>query len=1445
MTDIHFESITFFNCSAQRYSTSGKYKNAEFEPESYAMYETKAALYFYLCSNVEMVRVKVSHSPNAIGVIMYNTNGVNTFQNSTFEHNQLSTGETAIPGGGGFYVEFTYCVPSSNVHSCLHQNYSNIPDEITQHNHNATYSFNYCIFSHNIANSISETNYIISVKLSHVAFGHGGGLSITLKGNATGNGFYVSNCVFEDNYAIWGAGMSINFLDVSLNNTLVVTDSVFRNNSCPPKHNLTNHGTGGGGMRIGHSILKTQKFDSDGNRVHVSHSNFSGNDALSGGGVSISPTLQLYKKHSQIVRVNISHCLFRNNMAKVGAAIEVTRFPIVVRGGEPNIFISDSKFIHNTVFLDRFVGNKTATETGVGAVYSNQVILQFRGEILFEKNNGSALAVVGRRVSFESCIAHFIHNHGRSGGAINLLGVTYILVNDSTQLVFVNNSAEVFGGAISNMYIERENLVTNPNCFVRHCDSLRNPKDWKALFCFEDNHSRMLRHDTIHTTSKYPCSWPGWTGIAAHNNIMCGKNWKYYRDNKSASCKSEIKTDTGSIQVIESATVISKPLVNETHGDLHLPRESEDPQKHFLYSSPIKVQPLLRVTPGKAFKLPLRIRDDFEHDKSNTTVFAARVVNSNIAEVDPHFVYTSGGFLQLNGISNKTVELHLDTISQRTWHVELQVELLECPPGFVLSSNPPGPNSTCRCNPYSYQRRLYCDQSNFQAYLQNGYWIGTTPESNGSLVVSLCLPGYCKTSSSTKFLKLPLNISDLCINRVGILCGECMPYHGPVVNRQNFKCVQCNNDNNAVNTIYYVLAVYVPLLVLFTGIILFNVRLTTGPANAFIFYSQIISSTFDLTGDNHIPLNVIFNNTKSLLEAYRIPYGIFNLDFLENLIKPLCLGTSLNALDALQLDYVVACFPLIMILLVLLALKIKSCFKSLCSSILHLQHRHPPQEYISEAETSHMDAQYSRITGHACKCSCQFFQSWQAGESLLHAFSAFLLLSYTKFALTSSYIVNLHPMLSANGSQIGPRRVYYAGHFTEYDPMYIWRYYVPSCFIIVVIGVIPLVLLGYPIIWLEKCINKIECLWRLYPVTKIHVFMDTFQGCFRDDRRFFAAMYFLFRLSINVGYIVTDTWLQQFVVQQIACTVFIVIFVLCWPYREEKWIFNYVDFLTLVNLAVVNALSLYLFAFSQTNHGLPLPKSAFVFQYILVFLPLVYMILYVIWCMLKPSQKEKILEILTKTSASVKGKRRSRVRRIARQNITTPNSVNPSSLASHSDDSLYYNTVRPTIITATDLEFIEEESFSYSDEEDAMLARARYHNRYKPPKINKESKDKNFKQPVYIKRVLEQSHSHLGGGKFVNRDGDLELSGCDGDEVNDQKTQCVVARKSEILTKQSSGYASWSTKDSEEDHVDIETGDSSAHGESDGRDSKHSQSSPYLGSKDYGIMDRVNLQVRR
>lgn len=73
---------------------------------------------------------------------------------------------------------------------------------------------------------------------------------------------------------------------------------------------------------------------------------------------------------------------------------------------------------------------------------------------------------------------------------------------------------------------------------------------------------------------------------------------------------------------------------------------------------------------------------------------------------------------------------------------------------------------------------------------------------------------------------------------------------------------------------------------------------------------------------------------------------------------------------------------------------------------------------------------------------------------------------------------------------------------------------------------------------------------------------------------------------------------------------------------------NYVDLFIFTNLAVVNALSLYLFVHGKINaEQNPIPLWPFVIQYILVFLPLLYMMLYMSWYLLTPSQKETLIKL--------------------------------------------------------------------------------------------------------------------------------------------------------------------------------------------------------------------------
>ena len=379
-------------------------------------------------------------------------------------------------------------------------------------------------------------------------------------------------------------------------------------------------------------------------------------------------------------------------------------------------------------------------------------------------------------------------------------------------------------------------------------------------------------------------------------------------------------------------------------------------------------------------------------------------------------------------------------------------------------------------------------------------------------------------------------------------------------------------------------------------------------ANAFILYSQVVSTTFILDANGQLPLNLIAgNHTDALLKAYRTIYGVFNLEFIERLIPPLCIGKGLTTLTVISLEYFVAFFPLFMILTAIVTIKITGIIGDHCCN--------KKQEH-----------------GIVLTKVIKFFAKLKRhlSESLLPAFAAFILLSYTKLVFISSRISTKVYIRKDNGV-IVEERVFYAGHLHYYDAEYI-PYLIIAIFVYATfVAIPPLVLLDYPLRMFEWCLSKVNCLWRWYPVDKVHFFQDTFQGCFRNNCRFTAGLYFLFRLLTNVTFALSQTWLQQYIVQQIACMVIVVILAFVRPYNKENDIFNYIDILIFANLALINAISLYLYEYALNNpRTMTLPVSAFVLQYILVYLPLIYIIVYIIHSKIRKPVNTSMKETIRK-----------------------------------------------------------------------------------------------------------------------------------------------------------------------------------------------------------------------
>ena len=1225
VTDIAFSNITFFNCSAIRNSTS---KNFHHEDSKYTVFTFYVALYFYYCQNVNMSFIKVDHSPNATGVVMYDTDGTNTITNCVFSNNTVDPENRRFPGGGGFYVEFTYCIPGDT--HCGDNQFT--VRSHTSRNTNSHYIFDSCIFSENRANNSdtgsSNSTFIVPFRADHDAFGRGGGLSIFMNGDANNNMFTISSCHFIENSALWGAGLFVEFHDDTFENTVEVVDSWMSDNKC--YFNIYS-GTSGGGMRIGHYVYgnesETIPLDRTGNHVVVNRCHFINNAALNGGGLSVSPTVQ-YGGPDQVATIDVIESTFQGNTAKLGAAIHIDRFVMILDGHIINVNINSCEFDCNSVEYTEYIQNHffhtyNAYQIGVGAVYVNQVPVSFNGMASFANNSGSAVAAVGSHLDFTDCNASFILNKGNNGGAIALLGAAYIVINDNTRMVFENNTATLHGGAIYNKYIERENLISYTNCFIRHVNYFQRPENWKARFSFTSNTDQGGNHqNAIHTTSVLPCSRAGGSGISKNkNSIFCWNHfWVYHY---SSNCSEQINSDVGEIEFERDNNTID-------------------------------------AFPGRQFAIPMTIKDDLVSDVGQETLFSARL-NASLSKVS----YVWGENATVHGQENENISLQLNSMGDRIWRVNIMIELQPCPPGFRMEDI----GTMCVCAGH-YGRALDCDPQTSEAYLSEDIWMGKIP-ANDKYLVSFCPPDYCSSNPLSPLPNTSIKLEEVICgvnNRQNTICGECLPGFGVAVNSPAHQCINCTAEDFGSNIVKYIAAVYIPLTAVFTVIIVFNIRLTSAPANAFILYSQVIASTFSLYADGQISVaRVTHNNVTAseLTQAFKIVYGVFNLQFVERFIPPLCLG-YLNTLDVFLLHYAVAVFPLVMIILVLAAFKLKECIVAKCYRGRRTRRgiRHVPQ--FTKAHTTR--------------------RKWNINEAILPAFAAFILLSYTKFTTTSSYMLLSQPLLDEDGISSGPYRAYYAGQYSTDDRTYKLSYLLPACLVYgTFVAIPPILLLDFPRRLFEWCINKVDCLWRHYPADKVQIFLDTFQGCYKNKMRFFAGLYFVFRLVINTSYIGTHNWFDQFAVQQVACAVMVALLAICQPYNDENKIFNIVDILIFTNLGILNALSNY--ALSQSDPTLPpVSKVMFALQYILVFVPLIYILLYIVWWFLRPC-RPRIHQGLSVIKARMVVKLKLRRDRSMDRLANDGNAERTESM---------------------------EESLNVQSEEEALLRRAEAQNRYLP-----------------------------------------------------------------------------------------------------------------------------------
>lgn len=594
-----------------------------------------------------------------------------------------------------------------------------------------------------------------------------------------------------------------------------------------------------------------------------------------------------------------------------------------------------------------------------------------------------------------------------------------------------------------------------------------------------------------------------------------------------------------------------------------------------------KASQWLTIIPGIEYQLGVTLSNDF-----NNTVqvpFRAtlekQVGKALLNQAKSQYV---GSEIELQGNPGSEAKLILYTASRRDSYIEFNVSLTNCPPGFMLTKD-----LGCVCNTAAYVGLLRCDTNH--SYLLPGYWAGILNTTSGRKLVTSAYPFHAHYSSQKFEIMLPETFSETEINRLvcgetrtGIGCGRCQENLTAYFHSPDFACGPLEPFDCKLGWIFYILSELTPITLIFISVLLLNISFTSGAVNGFILFSQLLLSfDTDASGVIQFPEHARAK-IEDATHVYKLIYGFLNLCMFNAKYFSFCLWKGASTLDLLALKYVSIVYALLLITTVILI----------------------------------MNKCGGRCLGKYCRITV-------IKVSIIHGISTFLILCYTQCIRVSiNILIPLHIHVPANDTNFtctSCTKVWLNGDLRYFHKEHL-PYALPALFCLLTVGLLPPVLLiSYPLI------NKLSLILGLEDqmivtgisctINYLKPLLDSFQGCFKDNLRFFAGLYFLYRWSYHLIYFVTS-YDEYYTI--IGCTLLFIftMHTICQPYIKTAH--NVIDALLFADLILINSLSYFSFqkvSSQKAQYGTTVTPA--IVQLVLIYLPLLIMFTYLLatFCM--------------------------------------------------------------------------------------------------------------------------------------------------------------------------------------------------------------------------------------
>ena len=476
-----------------------------------------------------------------------------------------------------------------------------------------------------------------------------------------------------------------------------------------------------------------------------------------------------------------------------------------------------------------------------------------------------------------------------------------------------------------------------------------------------------------------------------------------------------------------------------------------------------------------------------------------------------------------------------------------------CPTWFMFN------NKTEKCLCHGVAEQIICDKDFHTVRLVNGMCT-TFDNDTGKTVVGRCPYNMLFSRKhvyilENGYIKLPENISDLnqfmCgpWNREGHLCHKCKPGYGMTIANVFQHCVKCKYPKG-LGWVFYFMLQLVPLTVLFFVITVFRISLARPPMRGFVFFYQTsVAILFTNIHRFYPPHAVDSHALKIVYYLYMAIFEIWGMSLTEKIpgITDFCVHPDINIQQAFTLKQIQSTFPLLLVIITSTCIQLhaRNCKVIVC------------------------------LWKPCHKCFSSSIRRWNSKYTLIDVFSTFLLLSFSR------YNIQLYFLLAGQQTYSIPTNE--RNYVLLYNPGVPYlhpEHHLPYAFVLFLIYFIvalpPILILT---LYQISCFQKVLAYVGLHNMPSVHIFVDLFQGCFKDgtnesyDLRFSASLYLIAVAIGMTSYIGCSfsTYENCSSVCMFTMAMFLLLFfALLRPYKNQHM--NILDSLLLASAAVISFL---------------------------------------------------------------------------------------------------------------------------------------------------------------------------------------------------------------------------------------------------------------------------------